>query len=197
MAAGAYFAVSGMVEAGGSTVTRVSFRWVYQPNGTQDLVTGVSSGTTSLGVAQGFTFSTQVVGGVVADAYYLDPTCGCGSTTPGFWANNGTGGVHDMGVVPFESVTTAPDKTLGVGTGQYYENAQTVGRVGHVYVLVTRDGQDYAKLVIDSISPVEGNVFPKGDMNCDSNVNAVDALLTLRHSSSLPVNLPPECPRLG
>jgi hypothetical protein len=36
-----------------------------------------------------------------------------------------------------------------------------------------------------------------GDINCDSNENSVDALLILRHSASLVVNLPPACPPIG
>jgi len=117
--AGMYFAASGIVSAGGPspTATKVTFRWTYQPNGTQDLVTAVSTGSTSLGVAQGFNFSTASIGGTVSDVYYLDPTCACGATTPGLWANNGSGGVHDLGLVAFGSVTVAPDKALGVGAG--------------------------------------------------------------------------------
>ncbi len=38
---------------------------------------------------------------------------------------------------------------------------------------------------------------PKGDINCDDGVTAVDALFILRHVALLPVNLPAQCPPLG
>ena len=37
----------------------------------------------------------------------------------------------------------------------------------------------------------------KGDMDCDGKIDAVDALLILRHVVALPVNLPPGCTAIG
>src|SRR3990170_3865592 len=36
-----------------------------------------------------------------------------------------------------------------------------------------------------------------GDVNCGGAVDAVDALLILRHVAGLPVSLPPGCPPIG
>jgi hypothetical protein len=201
IAAGTYLGRSLIVEAGGSapafSATTVSYRWVYQPNGTTDLVNGVSDGFARLAVGEGLVFNTQVVGDTNADVYYLDQTCPCpGPTGPGFWANNGLGGVHDLGPVDFAGVTTAPNKSLGVGYGQYYHNGETPVEVGHVYVLVTNDGEDYARLIVDSITLASAD-YARGDVNCSGTVNSVDALLTLRHNAGLAVNLPPGCWPLG
>ena len=195
-----YFGAADLVRAGvgapPASASKVTFRWVYQPNGSQNLATGVSSGFTTLGPSQGLIFSTQTITGTVADVYYGDPTCGCGETGPGFWANNGFGGVHDLGPVDFAGVTTAPNKTLGVGAGQYYNTQETLVKVGHVYVLVTKDGYDYAKLIVDSIS-LASTLYPKGDVNCSGTVTSVDSLLILRHNAGLSVSLPAGCPPLG
>ena len=134
------------------TPTEVTFRWVYQPNGSTDLVNGISSGTTTLGVLQGLIFDPIAIAGSVADIYYADPSCNCGSTDSGFWANNGTGGVHDLGNISFVGVSTASDKSVGVGPSQYYDSQESLAVVGHVYVIVTKDGAHYAKLVVDSIA---------------------------------------------
>lgn len=39
--------------------------------------------------------------------------------------------------------------------------------------------------------------FAEGDVNCDGQVDAIDALLLLRHVAGLPVNLPAGCPPIG
>ena len=69
-----------------------------------------------------------------------------------FWANNGSGGAHDMGNVPLDSITNAPDKSLGVGVFQYYDDQATDIIVGHTYCVVTRDGTHYAKLQVIDVS---------------------------------------------
>ena len=41
------------------------------------------------------------------------------------------------------------------------------------------------------------SVHTKGDVDCDGDVDAVDALAILRHVVALPVNLPADCPPIG
>ncbi len=79
-------------QSGSTQTTGVTFRWTYQPDGSRNLTSGVSTGVTTLNVEHGFIFSTQTVTGPSADFYYLDSSCtGCSGTSgPGFWANSGS-----------------------------------------------------------------------------------------------------------
>ncbi len=45
-------------------------------------------------------------------------------------------------------------------------------------------------------APTPGDI-PEGDVNCDGDVDTVDALMILRHVAGLPVHLPPGCPEVG
>lgn len=154
---------------------KITFRWVYQPNGTpnfsgNDLTSGtaslVSSWTTYLGklvpseritpqpIRQSsggaFFFSRQTtnIPFHLADFYFSHS-----SNYPlTFWANNGSGGIHDMGDVPLESINNAPDKSNGVGPFMYYNEQATDAIVGHTYCVVTNDGTHYAKFRVTDIS---------------------------------------------
>jgi len=125
----------------------VAFNWVYQPDGTTDLYTdNLPSGTTILYSTdpspRGFIFSTATRTDVVADLYFYDfEDYPCT-----FWANNGSGGIHDMGAVPLERVAEAPDTSLGVGPDEFYNSQATRAVIGHTYCVVTRDGAHYAKI---------------------------------------------------
>ena len=136
----------------------VSFDWTYQPDGTTNLSTGdLSSGSVVLyssveGLggddACGFIFSTNSVTYPVADVYFLDSRIHPYS----FWANNGHGGVHDMGAVPLDSVSEAPDVSNGVGIYEFYDNQATDVIVGHTYCIVTKNGSHHAKICVTGVS---------------------------------------------
>lgn len=125
---------------------QVSFDWVYQPNGTTTFDSGLQQGTTTVlssveGDSDhcGFIFATETVTRPTADVYFGD-----GKRYPyGFWANNGIGGVIDMGPIALESVTEAPE------TG--YRDQRTPVMVGHTYCVYTKDGSSYAKLHVTSM----------------------------------------------
>jgi hypothetical protein len=119
----------------------VAFEWVYQPNGTRSFSAGTTQGTAALlscveGDCDscGFLFASETVTGSVADLYFGDWE----EHPYGFWANNGTGGVVDMGSVSLGSVSDAP--TAG------YDDQYTPVVVGHTYCVLSRDGASYAKL---------------------------------------------------
>ncbi len=149
----------------------VAFNWVYQPNGTTDLYSdNLPSGTTILysidPFPRGFIFSTATRTGVVADLYFSDSE----DCPYSFLANNGSGGIHDMGAVPMESVAEAPDASLGVGLYEFYNCLDTPAVIGHTYCIVTRDGAHYAKIHIIvpptalSISQRDFRLLPKENM---------------------------------
>ena len=69
-----------------------------------------------------------------------------------FWFSNGKGGVHDMGVVALETITSAPDKSMGVGELEYYDTQPAEIHLGHTYCVVTSDGAHYAKLRVTDVS---------------------------------------------
>jgi hypothetical protein len=48
---------------------------------------------------------------------------------------------------------------------------------------------------IAAANPAGAGVF--GDMDCDDDVDAIDALQILRYLAAMPVNLPQGCPELG
>ncbi|MDP6421817.1 MAG: kelch repeat-containing protein [SAR202 cluster bacterium] len=135
-----------------SQASGITFRWTYQPDGSTNLTSGVSTGVTSLRAEQGFIFAAQTVTDPSADIYYLDSSCaGCsGISGPGFWANNGAGGVHDLGSIDFGDVATAPASEAG--PFKYYDSQETPAIAGHVYVIRTKDGAHYAKLIVTSVA---------------------------------------------
>ncbi len=159
----------------------VSFDWVYQPDGTTNLSSGdLSRGSAILYAAVdrpichsscGFIFSTATVTDPVADVYFSDS-----SRYPcTFWANNGSGGIHDMGAVSLESVTQAPDASKGVGYFKFdfYDNQDTDVIIGHTYCIVTKDGAHYAKIYVTDIGTGEAppeNQPPVDDIEEDQSV---------------------------
>jgi hypothetical protein len=152
----------------------VSFNWRYQPDGTTNLSTGdLSSGSVILYSESepcGFIFSTNSVTGFVADVYFGDNR----RYPYSFWANNGAGGVHDMGAVPLDSVTEAPDVSNGVGVYEFYDNQATHVMVGHTYCIVTKDGNHYAKICVIGV----GSRLT--DLNHDGTINKTDLSIIAR-----------------
>lgn len=164
------------LEINGNTITlpdlvvfrprEVTFQWVYQPDGSAEFSgSGLITGTTTLSSYYhilrpdgerggspsnyGFVFQTkQVTGGGDFHFHYdrNDPSI--------FYANLGSGGIHDMGDTPLESIIFAPDKSRGLGVGRYYDY-ETKAMVGHTYCVVTADGAHYAKFQVMSIEPYE------------------------------------------
>ncbi|MDO8741068.1 MAG: hypothetical protein Q7J54_05855 [Candidatus Woesearchaeota archaeon] len=131
----------------------ISFEWAYQPvNASKNLTSGLQTGSVTLFSAiddkKGFIFNTSTITNPVADIYFSDSN----DNPMSFWANNGNGGVIDMGAVLLNSVTTAPD------AGYNSQNTSVV--IGHTYVVKTRDGFHYAKLYtyIDTTPPAISNV---------------------------------------
>jgi hypothetical protein len=141
------------------TQKRVSFDWVYQSDGTTNLSTGsLSSGYVVLysvikaeySSKCGFIFYSDSITSEVADLYFFDSR-----TYPfSFWANNGAGGIHDMGAVSLGSVTKAPNASNGVGSSKFYNDQATPVVIGHTYCIVTRDGNHYAKIYVSAATPV-------------------------------------------
>jgi hypothetical protein len=143
------------------SIKPVRFDWVFQPDGSTDFSgAGLPNGSATLHsnrTSCGFIFADNDITGFTADIYFSDK-----SNWPlTFWANNGTGGVHDMGEVFLDSITEAPDKSNGVGAGQFYNNQATNVTVGHTYCIVTRDGNYYAKLNVTG-------VCDEMDSDCDA-----------------------------
>jgi len=130
----------------------IAFNWVYQPDGTTALSTGnLLSGTAILyssvhgpegSSSCGFIFSENRRTDIIADLYFIDSE----DSPYVFYANNGSGGIHDMGAVPLESVAEAPDASLGVGPWEFYNDQSTDVKIGHTYCIVTMDGSHYAKI---------------------------------------------------
>ena len=143
------------------SIKPVRFDWVFQPDGSTDFSgAGLPNGSVTLHsnrTSCGFIFADNDITGFTADIYFSDK-----SNWPlTFWANNGVGGVHDMGEVPLVSITKAPDKSNGVGAGQFYNNQATDVIVGHTYYIVTKDGNYYAKLNVTG-------VCDEMDSDCDA-----------------------------
>jgi hypothetical protein len=146
---------------------QVVFEWVYQPNGTCDLGGELPSGLTTLytcvhGLPEckcGFLFSTQEVTHQVADLYFHDSR----RDPYVFLANNGIGGVQDMGEVPLDSVSQAP--------AAGYEIFGVPVAVGHTYCVLTRDAGSYAKLHVTEShaadTPAVFRVTQEGDVRAD------------------------------
>jgi len=145
----------------------VVFEWAYQPDGTRNLEGDLPSGSAPLhtcvhGLLEckcGFLFSSQEVTHQVADLYFYD-----GRADPYvFLANNGIGGVQDMGEVALGSVSQAPIDG--------YEIFGVPVIVGHTYCVLTRDASSYAKLHVTAAHSTETSaVFratPDGDVRAD------------------------------
>lgn len=130
--------------------------WVYKPNGTPEFsgpqltfgITTLSLGTLNDTAHCGFVFETREVTDTVADIYFFYDDR---DKQIAFWANNGNGGIHDMGNVSLDSITTAPDKSNGVGVFNYYNSQATPTIVGHTYCVVTKDGEHYAKFQVKDL----------------------------------------------
>lgn len=160
----------------GQDQTYFQFRWVYQPDGSTDLPDSLGQQRAQVRETERIDLATGVVNASPYDFYYCDGNCG-GSTGPGLWANNGAGGIHDLGAIDFASVTTVSDASVGVGAGQYYENQEVPIIAGHVYAVVTGDAAHYARLIIDAIEPAPDLI--QGDVDCSGEVTTLDALAIL------------------
>jgi hypothetical protein len=138
--------------------------WVYQPNGSTSFISGSPiSGSVTLTSSTDKWISLGTIN-VVGNDYGFCFSEGSIDTCEDFfvsnnhqyptslWANNGTGGIHDMGAVSLTSVTEAPDKSNGIGAGQFYNNQATPAVIGHTYAVVTHDGNYYAKFYISEIA---------------------------------------------
>ena len=139
---------------GDSVYTRVEFHYGYQPNGTTDLVNGVLNKHGVLYSVKnypalntnraGFNFANDSVVGVVSDFYfYNDPPY-----ANSIFANNGIGGIFPLGFAAYNYVTTAPAFPSG------YTTAGGEVEKGKVYIIVTKDGLNYAKISIDRIDTI-------------------------------------------
>ncbi len=140
-----------------------TINWVYQPNGSTSSISGSPiSGSVTLTSSTDKWISLGTIN-VVGNDYGFCFSEGSNATCEDFfvsndhqyptslWANNGNGGIHDMGAVSLASITEAPDKSNGIGTGQFYNNQATPAAIGHTYAVVTHDGNYYAKFYISEI----------------------------------------------
>ena len=142
------------IPVGDSVYTRVEFHYGYQPNGTTDLVNGVSGKHGVLYSVKnypalntfrsGFNFANDSVGGVVSDFYFYNDLPYFNS----IFANNGGGGIFPMGFTSYNLVTTAPTFSAA------YTTAGGEVEIGKVYIIVTKDGLHYAKISIDRIDTI-------------------------------------------
>jgi hypothetical protein len=138
--------------------------WVFQADGSTSFISGsLVSGTVRLKSAttkwtapttffstaqdSGFCFSAASTTG--CQDFYVGNTRQHPST---LWANNGQGGIHDMGAMELGAVTEAPDKSNGVGYHQFYNSQDTPAIVGHTYGAVTQDGDHYALFRVTGIA---------------------------------------------
>lgn len=150
----------------------VSFDWVYQPDGTTNLSSGdLSRGSAFLysfvegpdgpdgSPSCGFIFSTSTVTDFIADVYFYSSK----EYPHTFWANNGSGGIHDMGAASLESVTQAPDAFKGVGPLKFYDDQDTDVIIGHTYCIVTKDGAHYAKFYVTDMGTGQPPVADAGE----------------------------------
>ena len=150
---------------------RFAIDWGFQPDGSTSFVSGSpTSGIVTLesttdkwialatimsvGQNNGFCFSSASTTG--CQDFYVGNTNSYPTT---LWANNGLGGIHDMGEVEFPTVTQAPDKSNGVGPGQFYNNQNTPAIIGHTYVVVAQDGNHYAKFRITAIAVTAYKIY--------------------------------------
>lgn len=142
----------------------ISFNWVYQPDGTTSLIDdGLPAGTATLysGVSGnlgmcGFFFSTALINDPRSDIYFSDSR----RKPYSFYANNGDGGIHDMGEVSLQGITEAPHMSEGVGFRKFYDNQDTTAIIGHTYCIVTQDGHHYAKIHVTDIGVGNAPVLP-------------------------------------
>ncbi len=121
----------------GEGESSLTFDYVYQPDGSRQLSDPrLPSGTATLTDSRidqdhcGFDFASATVIGLQSDVYFYGPFPGM------FWANNGIGGLQDMGAVSLESITEAPTDGYNIGTPV---------NPGHTYCVLTKDAMHYAK----------------------------------------------------
>lgn len=145
--------------------TRMTFQYVYQPAGTTSFGSGTMSGQAMLSGTKtnpwinadkcGFTFASQSISGLVSDMYYASDS----SWFNTLWANNGWGGIIDMGAIDFNSMNSVPKKT-----DVYYNSQGHSVIVNHVYGVLTRDSSHYAKILVTKIDTVYPGVTFQVDM---------------------------------
>ncbi len=139
---------------------QVTFEWVYQPNDTSSFEIDTIGGDVSLMASDnsdastydlaGFTFDTREIVHIEEADIYFGNYEGFPNT---FWANNGDGGIRDMGVIPLENLANAPMKSIGSGASQYHNEEPVDVIEGHTYCIITKDGDHYAKIRVTAVSP--------------------------------------------
>ena len=134
----------------------ITVSWAYQPDGSADLANGVITGRSCMDgwENKGFKFDTE---GDPAAGYDLSFSCramyhGYFPWGPAFWTTNEVSGAHDMGSVSFDELTSAPDKSQGVGDHKFYNSQGVRAITDHVYAIVTADGKHYAKIEVEASS---------------------------------------------
>jgi hypothetical protein len=100
----------------------------------------------------------------------------------------GTGEFTVFAVLPGGAVTSYHD------AGGYEQGESVTYRV---YAAAPTARSEYSNIDAVGFPILEPTPTPrKGDIDCDDDVDPADALMILRHSADLPVNLPPLCPAL-
>ena len=142
----------------------IAFNWVYQPDGSTSFQVGTISGTSFLQACTeedssacdlaGFDFAQKsriYIG--QSDMYF-----GNYESYPNtLWANNGNGGIRDMGNIPLENLVNAPFKSIGPGASQYHREQPVEAIEGHTYCIITDDGEHYAKIRVTDVSLSQAN----------------------------------------
>lgn len=161
----------------------------------------VSSGAGSLDGTWHFDFDTGAQ--VQAGDIWWDIIEYIGHTV-GDIVPNGDARVVNLGAVDFDSLTYSSLWYLPFSTNPIHgsDDASSQLAPGDVFAVLTSDG-NVAKVRVEAYAYtlqlrwVTYQGAPRGDVNCDGQVNTVDSLFILRHTADLPVNLPPGCPAIG
>ncbi len=116
----------------------------------------------------------------------------------------GNARVMNLGVVDFDSLTYSDLWYIPFSSDLIHGSDDAPSQLvpGDVFAVLTREG-NVAKVRVEAygytlqLRWVTYQGAPRGDMNCDGQVDAVDALSILRYVAGLPVTLPPGCPEIG
>lgn len=156
--------------------------WKYQPNGTTDFSeNGLPEGTIKLisSYTQWIEPGVTRLWGTLTDAFcfscgdysiYDDPQDFYVNAIEQIYSNNSSGGVHDLGEIALDSVTSVPDISNGVGSGEFYDTQATPAIVGHTYAVVTDELNYYGIFTIKNITipsnpiTVEGHAHYEGKL---------------------------------
>lgn len=161
----------------------------------------VSSGTGSLGGTNLFDFDTgtQTLAG---DVWW--EMIEYGDHTVGNIVPMGDARAVNLGIVDFDSLSYPGLWYLPFSTTPIHgsDGADSELPPGDVFAVLTSDG-NVAKVRVEAYAYtlqlrwVTYQGAPRGDLNCDGEVNAVDALLILRFVAGLPNNPIVGCPAIG